>query len=130
MRGWEGGTGVRTAMHQLPQPAAVWIRSATASEHALPSGPCGVKLRRVKRSPGAGGGEHARCCDRLQIQSLASEGLSQFQECKISFKSSKEYWFCGSSRCLSCFETSIWTDCESCRLFGTYAATVLEQAVK
>lgn len=78
VRGWDGGTGVHTAVHQLSQPAAVWFTSAKASERALPSGPCRLKLRHVKRSPGAGGGEHAYCCNRVQIRSLASEGLSQF----------------------------------------------------
>lgn len=69
MRGWEGGTGAHAAVHQLPQPAAVWIRSTTASERALPSGLRRVKLRRVKRSPGAGGGECARCCDSTDAKS-------------------------------------------------------------
>lgn len=83
-QGWEECVGGMVVLGSTPlcigylNPAAVWFRSAKASERALPSGPCWLKLRRVKRSPGAGGGEHAHCCNRVQIQSLASEGSSQF----------------------------------------------------
>lgn len=108
--------------------SAVDQMSHSQQMFALPSsGSHGVKLRLLKRSPEAGGGEHVHQCDRVQIPSLASEGLSQFWECKVSFKGSKQCRFC---RCLSYFETGTWTDCECCGLLSKHAATVLEQAVK